>query len=393
MDLKTALDKCLEYARPAITEIIKPEYGYQRILADNLYADIDVPGFPRSSVDGFTICGTDIDQHGFKSGLGLELIGRLAAGDLKKPGFSRGQTVEIMTGALLPAGTAAVVKKENVKEVNGRVYVEQLVKTGENIQDSGSQIAKGSLLASAGQLLDITALERMASCGIENLAVFIKPAVYVITTGSELIAAGNKLSPGQIYASNKVMYFNHVAARGCKPLGPEGPIPDEVAGITEQIYSGIRQSNLIIISGGSQQGKFDLVREAIRNSGAETIFTGLTIKPGQGTSAAVKNGVIILNLPGNPGAGSIMFEALGRPIICKLRGMTDFHNKWFSVPLSSSNQIREYPPMLVRGSLEIRNGHMTARLSNKREKPDGLLNLIMDTGSMNKNLIQAFITD
>ena len=88
-----------------------------------------------------------------------------------------------------------------------------------------------------------------------------------------------------------------------------------------------------------------------------------------------------------------MFEALGRPIICKLRGMTDFHNKWFSVPLSSSNQIREYPPMLVRGSLEIRNGHMTARPSNKREKPDGLLNLIMDTGSMNKKLIQAFITD
>jgi molybdenum cofactor synthesis domain-containing protein len=393
MSLETALEKCLTYARPEGTEIIKPEHGYQRVSAVDIYADINMPSFPRSMVDGYTIHETDINNLIQGKKTELTITGMISAGDLIKPIFNPGQTIEIMTGAILPPGTAAVVKKEEVIENQDRVFIEQSVMPGENIQSCGHQIKKGTLLATAGQVLDILTLERIASCGIDSFPVFKLPQVYIINTGSELIQTGKRLNEGQIYASNRTMYFNHLAACGCNPKGAEYPVADDAAAITEQIYAGIKQSHFIIISGGTEQGRFDLVREAFHNIEAEIILAGLDMRPGRNTCAAVKNGVIMCNLPGNPGAGNIIFEALVKPVIRKIKGINDFHNKWLPIVLSNPDQIKSSSRMLVRGCAEIRNGQLTARIINKHEKPYGLFNLIIDTDSFDKKLVKAFMVD
>ena len=393
ISLETALEKCLIYAHPVDTEAIPVENTHKRVLVRDIFADINIPDFSRSAVDGFVIHEKDLYNLQQGEERELSIAGVTGAGDLEGRSLIAGQTIKIMTGAMLPNGTAAVVKKEDIAQKDNKVLLDKNVTPVANIQNCGSQIKKGERIAFAGQVLDFKELELIASCGIAAIPVFKPPMVYIINTGSELVMPGENLLKGQIFASNKTLYFSLLYANGCYPLSGEGPVIDEITSITQELQNGLKVSNLIIISGGTAEGQFDLVQDAFKQIGAEIIFAGLDMKPGQHTSAAVKDGVLLFNLPGNPGAGELVFEVLVKPVLRKMRGIKAYHNNWFELSVNNLEQIESPFRMMVKGCIEIKDGQLTARIMKKREKQSGLINLVIDTHHNNGNRVKVLIPE
>ena len=391
VSLETVLEKCLTYAHPVDTEVIPVENTHWRVLVRDIFADINIPDFSRSAVDGFTIHEKDLYNLQQGEERELSIAGVIGAGDLGERSFTAGQAIKIMTGAMLPYGTAAVVKKEDISETGNNVLLDKPVIAGANIQNCGSHIKKGELIAFAGQVLNFNELKLIASCGIASISVFKSPMVYIINTGSELVMPGGNLQKGQIFTSNKTLYFSLLSASGCYPLSGEGPVIDKITSIAQELQNGLKVSNLIIISGGTAEGQFDLVQDAFKQIGAEIIFAGLDLKPGQHTSAAVKDGVLLFNLPGNPGAGELVFEVLIKPVLRKMRGIKTYHNNWFELSVNNLEQIKSPFRMMVKGCIEIKDGQLTARIMKKHEKQSGLINLIIDTQYNNGNRVKVLI--
>ncbi|HNX28437.1 MAG TPA: molybdopterin molybdotransferase MoeA [Syntrophomonadaceae bacterium] len=390
ISLETALDRCLPYIKPGYKEIIPIEYAYKRVAAEDIFTPVNIPLFAHSMVDGFALHAADINKLQQEKEIKLAIAGTMAAGDKERQSLAAGQTIRIMTGAMLPDGTAAVVKKETVREAYEQVYFNQQIKPGLNIQNCGDRVKRGEPIAFAGEVFGINETETIASSGTARVAVFEIPPVYVINTGSELVLPGEHRLDGQIFASNKTFYFSLLTAAGCHPLSGKGPVNDEIDAIAQELHNGINMSRLVIISGGTAVGQYDLVMAAFKQIGAEIIFAGLELKPGRHSAAAAKDGVLLFNLPGNPGAGYIIFEILVKPLLRKLSGISAYQNHWFELVVSDHDSSESTQRIMVKGGAEINNGQLCARILNKSEKSGSLIKLIIDinqAGSGKRGLI------
>lgn len=388
-----ALDLCLPYVNGVGSSWVSVEEAWQRICAEDLYTPIDMPLFSHSIVDGLALHSSDISRMQKEKEIMLAVAGIIAAGDNSPSSLRAGQTVEIMTGAMLPEGTTAVVKKEEVVVEGGKAFFNGEVKAGDNIKEVGSYIKKGGQIAAVGEVLNPSLIELFASAGLAKIKVYDTPTVCVINTGSELVLPGEERQDGQIFASNKAFYYSLVKAAGCAPLGSR-PVKDQIDEIIQQLLDGIEQSELVIISGGTAEGQYDLVQAAFRQIDAKIIFTGLDLKPGRHTTAAEKNGILLFNLPGNPGAGSIIFKILLKPLLRKLRGMMRFQNIWFDLsPDENILPVKKQRTMTtVEG--EIKNGQLYAQVLSKapRSSSENKLQLIVDLDPAS-SAIKAMLAD
>jgi molybdopterin molybdotransferase len=289
----------------------------QRVSAQDFYAPINVPDFERSMVDGFAVCREDLLD--MDEGSSLRLVAQVMAGTSVLTSIGRGETVRVMTGALLPQGTAAVYKQEEVIEKDGLIYPGRKLKPGSNIEGQGSDIPLGFKLLQKGESLDADRIERLACCGVEKVLVYRRPRVYIINTGSELVLPGQPLQPGQIYHSNRSLLAAKVARSGATPVLAE-----------------LGTADMGLISGGTGSGLADLVQESWRVLNASLLFKGIDIIPGRSSAAAVYQGKLLYNLAGRPGAVSLLFEVLIKPVLLNMQGAINQEPSWFEITLESS---------------------------------------------------------
>jgi molybdopterin molybdotransferase len=306
----------------------------QRVSAQDFYAPINVPDFERSMVDGFAVCREDLLD--MDEGSSLRLVAQVMAGTSVLTSIGRGETVRVMTGALLPQGTAAVYKQEEVIEKDGLIYPGRKLKPGSNIEGQGSDIPLGFKLLQKGESLDADRIERLACCGVEKVLVYRRPRVYIINTGSELVLPGQPLQPGQIYHSNRSLLAAKVARSGATPVLAELGTADEERLITDEIRKGISLADMVLISGGTGSGLADLVQESWRVLNASLLFKGIDIIPGRSSAAAVYQGKLLYNLAGRPGAVNLLFEVLIKPVLLNMQGAINQEPSWFEITLESS---------------------------------------------------------
>ena len=377
---ETALARCLPCIKPVDGVVLPVEEVWQRVVAADIYTAVDIPLFSHSLVDGLVLHLSDLDRLQRDKEILLSITGTIGAGDLDSPALVAGETMEIMTGARLPEGAGAIVKREEVPVKNRWAYFNQGVQPGANIKKRGSFLKSGDLLAAAGEVLGASQIEIIAAAGMPQILVYNIPAVYVINTGSELILPGEERQAGQIFASNKAFYYSLVKAAGCDPIGGKRPVKDQIGEIAGELVEGIKCSKLLIISGGTAEGEYDLVQAAFHQIGARMIFDGLDLKPGRHTAAAEKDGVLLINLPGNPGAGAIIFEILVKPLLRKLRGSTDYQNSWFELSPQDNDLPLTKRRTMARARGEIRKGQINARMIDKGSQSltGGMLQLIVD---------------
>jgi molybdopterin molybdotransferase len=321
-DYAQALETVLEYAAPLGTEDCALGDLLGRVLAEPVCAELAMPFFDSSSVDGYAVTEEDVDAGPKGECLRLELAGTIRAGDdptgiVLQPG----RTLQILTGAALPQGAAAVVMQEDVHVEGGSVVIDAPVTGGQYIRRRGEEFDAGSEVAPAGIVVTPGVVAAIAAIGKANATVFRRPRVGLLVTGDELVAPGNPLRPGQIYESN-----SHGLTASLLAMRFEAPVvervPDDAPQTRAALANLLRDCDVVLTSGGVSVGEYDHVKPALADLGVETILWGVAMKPGKPFYFGWKDGCAVLGLPGNPVAAMVTFHTLVRPYLLRSIGLS-----------------------------------------------------------------------
>jgi molybdopterin molybdotransferase len=288
-----------------------------RVLANDIYADIDLPPFTNSAMDGFAIHAADSFGASSAQPKRLPVAGEIAAGDPGDSPLIPRTAVRIMTGAPLPPGADTVIPVEQTLPEEGWVTLLAEAPEGACVRRAGEDVRRGARVLEAGSLLHPGELGLLASVGCARLPVFRKPVVAILSTGDELVEIDRAPGPGQIRNSNATMLAAQVVQAGGIPhlLGVARDTRQDV----RRALDSARNADLIVSSGGVSVGEYDVVREVVAEQGAID-FWRVNMRPGKPVAFGRAGGVPFLGLPGNPVSSFVTFELFGRPIVRKMAG-------------------------------------------------------------------------
>jgi len=300
-------------------EIVPIENIQERILAEDIYANLSLPTFNNSAMDGYAVKLSDANQE-------VKVIDTILAGSEKRTNFQEKECVKIMTGARVPTTTEAIIPQELVTIIDDNtILLPETIKANQHIRFVGEDIEKGEKLLNKGDDLNFSSVTILASQGITHVKVYRKPKISVFTSGEELKLHYEKIEPYQIYNSNTPTLLART-----KELGADvtfvGMAKDNLESLKDVISNSL-YADFIITSGGISVGDADFTKEAFDSFDMETLFNGITIKPGKPTVFGKINNTYVLNLPGNPLAAALIFEVFGKIIMQKLSGSKNiYHN-------------------------------------------------------------------
>jgi len=300
-------------------EVIPIENIHGRILAEDIYANLSLPTFNNSAMDGYAV---KFDDAGKK----VKVVDTIFAGSDKRTNFEESQCVKIMTGARVPTTTEAIVPQELVEIIDkDTILLPSTIKINQHIRFTGEDIEKGEKLLCEGDDLNFSSVTILASQGTTHVKVYRKPKISVFTSGEELKLHYEKIEEYQIYNSNTPTLLARTEELGAD-VTFVGMAKDNINSLKEVISNSL-YADFIITSGGISVGDADFTKEAFDSFNMETLFNGITIKPGKPTVFGKINNTYILNLPGNPLAAALIFEVFGKVIMQKLSGSKNiYHN-------------------------------------------------------------------
>jgi len=304
---------------PAVEEVGLAE-ALGRVLAGDIFAPEDLPGFERSSMDGYAVRASD--TFGASEGLPayLELTGEVPMGAPAEIAVGPGQAVRISTGGVLPEGADAVVMVENTELSGATLEVVKGAAPGDNTVRPDEDVARGSLLSGKGQVLGPAQIGALAGLGIQNVRVFKRPLVAILATGDELVPTEKRPGPGQVRDVNTAALCAAVVRADCEARA-YGIVEDDFDTLLATSRAALRECDALIISGGSSAGLRDLTVDVLRELGEPGVLAhGIYLKPGKPTLIAVCNGRPVLGLPGNPASALAVFREVMVPLLKRLAG-------------------------------------------------------------------------
>ena len=321
LPVNQAIALMLEAITPvAVVETVALAAALDRVLAEPIYSDINVPGHDNSAMDGYAFCYADT-----ASNTPLRVIGHSLAGHPFNGAIKAGECVRIMTGAVVPVGTDTVVMQENVSSADDQIQINQLPKLGENIRRAGEDIAIDSLVFEAGKRISPIDIGLLASLGVAELKVFKRIKVAVFSTGDELKPLTQKLQAGDIYDSNRPTLIA-LLSRLAVDVTDLGCIADDPEKITAAFESAIAQADVVISSGGVSVGDADYTKDVLEKLG-KVNFWKVAMKPGKPFAFGVlnkRNAPVdkgwFFGLPGNPVSSVVTYHQLVVPALRYLAG-------------------------------------------------------------------------
>ncbi|MGB3750364.1 MAG: molybdopterin molybdotransferase MoeA [Arcobacteraceae bacterium] len=321
--IKEALQIIRKSITPISYEIVPIENAQERILAEDIYAKLSLPSFNNSAMDGYAVKLADANKE-------VKVIDAILAGSEKRTHFQGQECVKIMTGARVPSTTEAIVPQELVTVIDDKtIILPDTITSNQHIRFTGEDIEKGEKILHKGDDLNFASIAVLASQGITHVKVYRKPKISLFTSGEELKLHYEKINDYQIYNSNTPSLLARTKEL-CTDTTFTGVAKDNVESLKE-IISNSLYADLIITSGGISAGDADFTKEAFDSFEMETLFNGITIKPGKPTVFGKINDTYILNLPGNPLAAALIFEVFGKIIMQKLAGSKNiYHNTLFA---------------------------------------------------------------
>ena len=295
-----------------------------RVPVTPVAAPHPLPGFARSTVDGYAVRAAD--TYGVSEGLPgyLDVAGTIRMGTEPEVTVSQGTVAVMPTGGVLPPGADAVVMVEYTQEaMPGTIEVTRPVAPGEGVVRADEDAAAGAELVPAGRLLRAQDLGMLAAAGVTQVSVHARPQVTVFSTGDEVVPPDTgELRPGQVRDATATALAALIAQAGGEPLAG-GIIPDDRAALEEALRGALPASDMIVISAGSSVGARDETAAAVARLGAPGIWChGLAIRPGKPTLLAECAGVPVIGLPGNPRSALVVFRLIGMPLVRRAGGCT-----------------------------------------------------------------------
>jgi len=297
---------------PLKTETVPLDSACGRVLAKDIYSSCDIPGFRRSTVDGYAVVAADTAGAGEAIPVFLKPTGSVSMG--KPAGFSihSGECAYVPTGGMLPNGADAVVMVEYAEISGDSVAVYDTVAPGVGMAEAGEDLRKGELLLGKGIMLRSQEAGALAAAGITSVPVIAPLELSLISTGDELVSPDQEPAPGEIRDINTYALKALAMKRGYRVLSGR-VLPDNNARLEAAVREAMASSNIVVISGGSSQGEKDITAEVISKVAQPGVFThGLAVKPGKPTILGwdEESKTLFIGLPGHPVSAIMVFELI-----------------------------------------------------------------------------------
>jgi putative molybdopterin biosynthesis protein len=352
LTIEEALDKVFSYLKsikPLSIEKVKVLNALGRILAEDIYANIDLPPFDRSTVDGYAVIAESLYGAEEDKPIKLKIVGESIVGKIPKNKVDLGEAIEISTGAPIPRGANSVVMVEHTKKIDNQVYIYRSISPNENISQTGSDVRVGDKILRKGCILTPREIAILASLGYERILVYKKIKVGIFSIGNELIKPGRKLLPGKIYDANSYSIYSLLFEIGAEPIYL-GTLKDDYQKIKNAIINALDKCDIVITSGGTSAGLGDIVYKVFEEIGGELLVHGLKIKPGKPTVVTIVNNKLLIGLPGFPVSAMVVFNIFVKPILLKIIGVetSSFRNivkGKMALRYYTSKGRREYVPV------------------------------------------------
>jgi molybdopterin molybdotransferase len=340
-----ALISILATVRPLDSEELPLFEAGGRIVAETVTAQISLPRFDNSTMDGYAVRAADA-----VAGAVLRVIGEQPAGPDLSLKVDPGTAVRVYTGAPIPAGASAVVMQEDCDRQGNQVMIRESAAPGEFIRVRGGDLCQGQKIAETGARLSGPLLAALASQGKDRVRVFRQPNVAILATGSELKTPGEPLGPGEIYETNRVMLQELVRGAGSIPHLFD-PVPDQEA---EHLHAlqGAASDDAIVIAGGVSVGERDLVKSTLKQLGCEIELWRVAVRPGKPFLFGRLKNTWVFGLPGNPVSAFVTFVLFVRPALLAMQGWRGASVTKTQATLSKSVTNRGERPHYLRGHLE-----------------------------------------
>jgi molybdopterin molybdotransferase len=334
-----ALARIVATAELLATEKVSVAAAAGRILREPARALVDLPPFPSSAMDGFAVRAADTPGE-------LPVVFEVPAGSPPPGALPPGSAAAISTGGTVPDGADAVVPVELVENHGTRVAITGKAMDGQHVRPRGGDVREGNVVVEAGTRLGPAQIGALAASGIAEVICSALPRVAVLATGSELRAAGETLTAGQIYESNRAMLAATLARIGAD-VEALPVVEDDEAAHRAAIARGL-EADVLVTSGGVSMGEHDLVRRVESELGVREVFWGVAVKPGKPLSFGARDGALVFGLPGNPVSslvGALVFVATG---LRALQGASDARPRYAHGLTAAALRRNEYRDEFVR---------------------------------------------
>ena len=293
ISVSAALQRITENITPLPAATMPLQLAAGKVLAEDVFASIDIPAYPQSSMDGYAFAFDHVHQP-------LHITGEMAAGAAANITLAAGNAMRIFTGAPVPAGADTVVMQEKVRIENGQLLIEdEQLQRSANVRAAGSEIQAGALALPKGSLLTAAAIGFLAGIGIAHVSVIPNPIISIILTGNELQTPGNALQYGQVYESNSYSLTAALEALHL-PVFRTYTVTDNLDALTNTLAQALHDSDVVLLTGGVSVGDYDFVLQAVQACDITTQFHKVKQKPGKPLYFGTKEQQLVFGLPGNP---------------------------------------------------------------------------------------------
>lgn len=315
ISVKNALEKVEMLSKLIDTFRINLNNSVSYYLAEDIISPINMPPFRQSAMDGYAL-----KVH---NELEYKLVGEIKAGDCNHPNLNSGEAIRIFTGAAVPDSANVVIMQEKVSLKGNNIKIDDNVVVGKNIRPAGEQVTKGKIALKEGSKLTPAAIGFLASLGINEVLVYKKPSIAIVTTGNELVNPGELLSYGQIYESNSGMLFSALQSLGYTNISKH-KVKDDYQSTYNLLQQVIINNDVVIITGGISVGDYDFVGKALKEIDVKQVFYKVKQKPGKPLFFGKKDKTTIFALPGNPAAALSCFYVYVNTALQILSGNIDY---------------------------------------------------------------------
>ncbi len=327
-------------------------------LSKDVYSPINMPPFRQSAMDGYALFLHHEEQY--------SIIDEVKAGDGHHPVLQAGEAVRIFTGSAVPDSANTVIMQEKTNREADVLKLTSPAVENENIRPLGEQVQKESLALTKGTKLTPAAIGYLTTLGISEIEVFAKPSIAIVTTGNELVEAGQPLPYGKIYESNSGMLLTALESLGIINVTIT-KVKDDYNSTVNSLDKAISEHDMVLISGGISVGDYDFVGKALLELGTEQIFYKVKQKPGKPLFFGKKENTPVFALPGNPASALSSFYVYVQPALQKLSGNVDFSLNRVTASLTSSftkkgNRAQFLKASLKNGEVTILEGQSSAML-------------------------------
>lgn len=317
-----AQEVVLSQTKTGLIHVMPLKHVLGAVLAAPVRAQINVPAFDNSAMDGFALDHRVTEGASPETPVRLPVVGYQAAGIIHFGSLKPGNALRIATGAFFPLDATAVIPQEDVREDGDTIIISAPVSSGAHVRYCSEETKRGEEALAAGAVITPSALGYLASIGVAELPVIARPRVGIVATGTELVPLGGTPGPGQIYDSNSItlaaaLQVDGIAARVYPALADDPKIQLQALG---KVMS---ENDIVLVTGGVSVGRYDHVKDIMQQLEISPVFWKVRQKPGKPLVFGVRDQALFFGLPGNPASTLTSYYEYVRPALRKMMGFKE----------------------------------------------------------------------